>query len=130
MRVLQTTLSGHTFGATKMYQAKVLEELIQQRTGHRSLDGLRRYEHNSLAQLVDISNVLSNDPTPASVAHQSSQICSTSAVTESPTCIVFRGCTFTGCAISMSGQATNENQYDHDTQELLKGLDVSDIFDD
>ena len=103
IRVLQTTLSGH------MVQPRCIKLncQIQQRTGHRSLDGLRRYEHNSVAQLVDISNVLSNDPTPAPVVQQSSQICSTSAVTESPTSIVFRGCTFTECAISMSGQATN-----------------------
>lgn len=125
-----TNHSLRAYGATKMYQAKVPEKLIQQRTGHRSLEGLRRYERNSVAQLVDISNVLSNDPLPAPVVQQSSQVTSTSSITENPTSIVFRGCTFTGCAISMSGQATNENQYDNGIQELLKGIDVSDIFDD
>ena len=44
-----TNHSLRAYGATKMYQAKVPEKLIQQRTGHRSLEGLCRYEHNSLA---------------------------------------------------------------------------------
>ena len=71
-----------------------------------------------------------NKSVPAPMIQQSSAISSASAVTESPISIVFRGCTFTGCAISMSGQATNENQYENGIQDLLQGIDVSDIFDD
>ena len=47
-----------------MFQAGVPEKLIQQRTGHRSLEVLRQYEQTSELQLVDISNVLSNSDTP------------------------------------------------------------------
>ena len=36
-----TNHSLRAYGATKMYQAKVPEKLIQERTGHRSLEGLR-----------------------------------------------------------------------------------------
>ena len=47
-----------------MYQAGVSEKLIQQRTGHRSLDALRKHERTSDVQLLDVCNVISgNRPT-------------------------------------------------------------------
>ena len=42
-----------------LFQAQVPEKLIQQRTGHRSLDALRQYEHTSASQLLDVSNIMS-----------------------------------------------------------------------
>ena len=53
-----TNHSIRTYGTTKMLQAKVPEKLIQQCTGHRSLEGLRHYECMSVSQLVDVSNAL------------------------------------------------------------------------
>jgi len=70
--------SLRAYGATKMFQAKVPEKLIQQRTGR----------------------------------------------------IVFKGCTFTGHAISMSGQASNENTYEYGMQDFFKGIDIDDVFND
>ena len=55
-----TNHSLRAFGATKLFQAGVSEKMIQQRTGHQSLEALYRYERTSLAQLLDVSNVLSN----------------------------------------------------------------------
>ena len=52
-----TTFSNHSlrvYGATKVLQPKVPEKLIQQHTGHRSLEVLHHYEHTSLSQLVDV----------------------------------------------------------------------------
>ena len=43
------------YRATTLFQAKVPDKLIQQRTGHRSLGGVRRYERTSESQLLDIS---------------------------------------------------------------------------
>ena len=85
-----------------------------------------------MSQHVDIFNVLSNDlvPPPVIQNYQSSVVTSTSVISENPTSIVFKGCTFTGCAISMSGQATDEKHYVNGIQNLLQGIDVSDIFDD
>ena len=101
-------------------------KLIQQRTGHRSLEALRRYEHTSVSQLVDISNVMSNDPVPAPVIQNyQSSVSSTSVTTENPASIIFKGCSFTGCSISMSGQATNKNNYENDVQDLLHDIDIS-----
>ena len=59
-----TNHSLRAYGITTMYQAGVSEKLIQQRTGHRSLDVLRKYERTSDVQLLDVSNVISgNRPT-------------------------------------------------------------------
>ena len=130
-----TTFTNHSlrvYGATKMFQAKVPEKLIQQQMGHRSLKALRCYERTSLPQLVDVSNVMGNDtvdPVPVLQTYQSTTTTSTTTTSESPS-IVFKGCTFMGCSISMSGQATGENKYETGVQELFQGTDIDDIFDD
>ena len=82
-----------------------------------------------MSQLVDVSNVMSNDPVPIQ-NYQSSAINSTSVTTENPASIIFKGCSFTACSISMSGQAINKNNYENDVQDLLHDIDINDIFDD
>ena len=132
------TFTNHSlkaYGATKMFQAKVPEKLIQQRTGHKSLEALRCYEHTSLPQLVDVSNVMANDSiimillsTASSViqTYQSTTTCANTAG-DTPS-IMFKGCTFIGCAISMSGQASNENKYENGMQNLFQGTDIDDTY--
>ena len=44
--------------ATRLYQAGVDEQLIMERTGHRSLDGVRRYKHTSMPQKEVLSDIL------------------------------------------------------------------------
>jgi len=128
-----TKHSLRAYGATKMFQAKVPEKSIQQRTGHKSLEALQRYERTSLPQFLDVSNVMDNRPVvPVSVMQTYKTSISTSCTTttsENPT-IVFKGCTFTGCAISMLGQASNENTYEYGIQDLFKGIDIDDVFND
>ena len=53
-------------------------------------------------------------------------------VSDSPATIVFKVCSFTGCAVSMSSQATVEKQsvLGNSIEELLKGINMDDIFDD
>ena len=114
-----TNQSLRAYGTTKMFQARIPEKLIQQCTGHRSLEGLCCYGCKSVSQL----NVLSNDLVPPP-----STVTSTSAISENPTSIVFKGCTFARCVISMSGQATNENHYENGIKDLLQGIDGSDIL--
>ena len=46
-----TNHSLQAYGTTTMYQAGVSENLIQQKTGHRSLNALRKYECTSEMQL-------------------------------------------------------------------------------
>ena len=45
-------------GATTMFQANVPEKIIQSTTGHRSIDGLRRYERISTEQHQALSRVM------------------------------------------------------------------------
>ena len=55
--------TNHTFRATgtpRMFAAHVPEKIIQQRTRHRSLDSLRKYERTSLEQQRAVSSVLAS----------------------------------------------------------------------
>ena len=128
-------------GATTMFQAGVPEKLMQQRTGHRSIEGLRRYERTSETQLVDISNVVANNEAAAtsSVAPPEKNVvpvqensctldlanCGTSKLPS----IVLKGCTFTGCSLAFSGPASNVNN-ESVAAEVLNGIDINAIFED
>ena len=60
---LSTEYTNHSlraYGATSLFQAKVPEKLIQQRTGHKNLKALRQYERTSDGQLLNVSNIVSN----------------------------------------------------------------------
>ena len=45
--------------ATRLYQAGVDEQLVMERTGHQSLEGVRSYKRTSTAQQESISDILS-----------------------------------------------------------------------
>ena len=100
-----------------MLQAGVPEKLIQQRTVHRSLEGLRHYERISESQLVDISNILSRcdklNPASLSVSKETTSCVNntTSSYTSGASMppIVLHGCNFIGCSIAFSGSASNSN---------------------
>lgn len=51
-----TNHSGKTTLATRLYQAGVLEQLIMDRTGHRSEKGARAYKRPSETMLKDVLN--------------------------------------------------------------------------
>ena len=60
------TSGGHTnhslrvYGTTTLFHTGVPEKLIQQRTGHRSLEALCQYEHTLESQQLDISNAMAH----------------------------------------------------------------------
>ena len=56
----KTNHSLRATGATALYEAEVPEKIIQERTGHRSLEGLRMYERTSEKQHQAVSNILSS----------------------------------------------------------------------
>jgi len=131
-----TNHSLRAYGATTLFQAGVSEKLIQQRTGHRSLEALRQYEQTSESQLADISNVISNPDTSAFATKVTMAKSSVNEGSTLETCagsgvptIVLKGCTFTGCSIAFSGPASNVNN-ESVAAEVLEGLTVNDIFDD
>ena len=131
-----TNHSLRAFGATKLFQAGVSEKLIQQRTGHRSVEALRQYERTSSAQLLDVSNAMSNvtNCNSHSISESCNPLPSTKEKQEQQPAIVFNGCTFTGCAVALSGPSTSyykEIPFEEvNVSETLKGIKYGDIFDD
>ena len=51
--------------ATRLYQAGVDEQLIMEKTGHRSLEGLRSYKRTNMEQQKNLSDILSATKRPA-----------------------------------------------------------------
>ena len=131
---LSTEFTNHSlraYGATSLFQAKVPEKLIQQRTGHKSLKALRQYERTSDCQLLDVSNIASNfcdmnETLLVSVKSTVSISMPLSTVAESSRCtavvgphvptpvsqslarkqgpsVMLSGCNFSNCTISFSG---------------------------
>ena len=56
----KTNHSLRATGVSSLFQAGVPEKLIQQRSGHLSLDGLRQYQRTTLEQEKDVSGVLAS----------------------------------------------------------------------
>jgi len=50
--------------ATRLYTSGADEQLIMERTGHRSIDGVRTYKRTSNEQQLILSDVLSNTKRP------------------------------------------------------------------
>ncbi len=59
----KTNHSLRATGATELYAAEVPEKIIQEQTGHRSIEGLRLYERTSDKQHQAVSNILSSSST-------------------------------------------------------------------
>ena len=144
-----TNHSLRAYEATALFQAKVPEKLIQQRTGHRSLESLRQYERTSESQLVEVSNVMagsSKDWNPGTssdhVAVSKRQPGIVSPTIQSsygndamrnPT-FILNNCTFSGSSVSFAGttvqqtKAVKEISEQRIVQETLQGVNMDDIF--
>ena len=58
---LRTTVhSLRATTATRLYQSGVDEQLVMERTGHRSIDGIRSYKRTSTQQQEALSDILNN----------------------------------------------------------------------
>ena len=55
----KTNHSLRATGATALFESGVPEKVIQERTGHRSVEALRTYEHISEKQHIQVSSILS-----------------------------------------------------------------------
>lgn len=60
----KTNHSLRVTGATRMFNAQVPEKIIQERTGHRSLDALRAYQRTSISQQKAVSSILASANPP------------------------------------------------------------------
>ena len=54
----RTNHSLSATAATRLYQASVDEQLVMEKTGHRSVEGVRNYKHTSDHQLQHLSDIL------------------------------------------------------------------------
>ena len=130
---IYTNHSLRAYGASILFQGEVPEKIIQQRTGHKSVNSLQQYERTTEAQLLDVSNVLSNNvkiKTAAPVAPQCDYETAAVAVTQGDVysasssnvmfqrksfrkpvaaTMILRGCNFTNCNIAFSGSVGDEN---------------------
>ena len=53
-----TNHSLRPYGVRELFRSNVPEKLVQQRTGHRSLEALRKYERIAEEQVMDVCRVL------------------------------------------------------------------------
>ena len=60
----KTNHSLRVTSATRLFQAGIDEQLIMERTGHRSTDGIRMYKRSSAEQQEAISDILSRSKKP------------------------------------------------------------------
>ena len=152
---IYTNHSLRAYGASTLFQGEVPEKIIQQRTGHKSVNSLRQYERTTEAQLLDVSNVLSNNiklKTAAPVAPQGDYETAAVAVTQgdiySANCsnvmfqsksfrkpvaatMILRGCNFTNCNIAFSGSVGDENSCGSSNQDdLLEGISIEQLYED
>ena len=68
----RTNHSLRTTAATRLYQAGVDGQLVMEKTGHRSIEGVRSYKHTSEQQLQQLSDILHGSSSTVSYASDSS----------------------------------------------------------
>ena len=56
----KTNHSLRATAATRLYKEGVDKQLIMERTGHHSIDGVRNYKRTATEQVVEISEILNN----------------------------------------------------------------------
>ena len=126
---LEQTYTNHSLratGVTQMFQASVPEKLIMERSGHRSIEGLRQYERTGILQELQVCNVLSKQEVPkARATTQATPNSIVPAVAQMPT---FSGCTFQNCTFQMS-QIPAQPPITCPTTEEFSNVDLSDFFD-
>ena len=100
---LDQPLTNHSlraYSVTKTFKASMPEKIIMERSGHRSMEGVRNYERTSTAQELQVYQALSTrqpseknkcvlpPPKPPLVSHQQIPM--------------FSGCSFNNCTIQMA----------------------------
>ena len=116
---LQKPLTNHSlraYGVTKMFQAKVPEKLIMERSGHRSTDGVCQYERTAEGQVVDVCKALSKRETTASSVVPPQRTNTTAPV--------FSGCTFNNCTFQVMQALPQPPETD------VSGVNITELFSD
>ena len=103
----KTNHSLRTTGATELFQAHVPERLIQQRTGHRSMEALRVYERTTGEQHRTISAILSSSNSLQYSETNHLHRTSSSNISCAPT-VTFHLEGLTNCAVNIFQQPQKE----------------------
>jgi hypothetical protein len=123
---LSTVYSNHSlraFGASNLFQQNVPEKLIQERTGHRSVEALRKYARTSEEQKEEASALMNAKPKASLIPSKKMNNPSVHRPDMQPT---FSGRTFSGCTLTVNViQHTAVNPSD-----CLQGIDVKDLLAD
>ena len=127
----KTNHSLRATGATSLYQKGVPEKLIQERTGHRSIEALRVYEHTNNSQHQAVSNLLSGQPPSHSTSlyntssvHSQSLISASSHISAS-NLQQFPGIQFQG---SLHGCTININTPQHQKCNCTSDKEIDELF--
>ena len=93
----KTNHSLRATAATRLFHAGIDEQLIMERTGHRSIEGVRSYKRTSEEQVEELSDVLNMGPPPRK--RQPFGTTSAAANAHQVTYFDFSGCT--SCTINV-----------------------------
>ena len=127
-----TNHSRRASGATAVFSSGVSEALVQHRTGHHSLEGLRKYERVTAKQELQVSSILS---APRHTEKLQPISCERSRHPSYPSnghlTLSLAGCSFSGCTISFTiNELTSTPQPlpEFDPIEELKGIDIQELL--
>ena len=122
--------------ATALFKADVPEKVIQERTGHRSLDALRKYErsterqHGAASKILAIRNEVDYQKALCSVASEKASTGSSTARTASLP-ITLNIQSMSGCTINLSyGPPPESTQEDPVALPELSEKEVEELFSD
>ena len=125
-----TNHSLRAYGVTKLFKENVPEKLIMDRSGHRTIDGVRQYERVSDQQQFEVCRALENKENTQIAPYRTSQPATCSGIStmqqkplqqhpvHQPA--MFQGCTFSNCTIQLAAPSPIVEDYsDLDIKELL-----------
>ena len=127
---LVTKYTNHSlreYGSTRLFQSKVPDKLIMERSRHRSTEGLRDYQWTDVLQELQVYKALDGAPTGKSSCNQVATAQPPLAAQSIPG---FKGCTFNNCtfqfaslpAVSQATDATVPYHVD------FTGIDPAELF--
>ena len=124
----KTNHSLRATGATQMYHIGVPEKIIQERTGHRSLEGLRSYERSNEQQHQAASAILSapKQQMYAYSKHSATFRRETNAVNLQPSCLAMPGISLqnlNGCTININQAPSSKPAPSSSTDVIDKHVD-------
>ena len=98
----KTNHSLRATGATELYAAEVPEKIIQERTGHRSIEGLRLYERTSDKKHQADSNSLSSTSSSTYQAQIAKLDCSSQNLALNTSSSIVPNMTYNNCQVNIN----------------------------